>query len=1164
MNSRAQLFSLLAGLGLITGVALQPSVAAAQGFNLGVELNLTADTLPTSVAVGDLNGDGKPDLVTVNNNSGSSTVSVWLGTGGGGYGPKATYTTSNVSSNSSIVVIGDMNGDGKPDLVVADSNQDSIMVMLGNGLGSFGPRAGFWAGPLNYLQALTLADVNGDGKLDAITGNTAYNDVVVMLGNGAGGLGYPYAYYIGAQPNSVVAADVNNDGKMDLVVSEYSSNQISVLLGDNSGNFYTHSEYSTGSGPTTMAVGDLNNDGKLDIITANYNGGGFSVMLGNGTGGFTYWAEYVLSSTIFAVAIGDLNGDGKPDLALANFGASVITTMIGDGTGSFGSRVDIATGYNPADVTIVDVNGDGRPDIVGAIRNAGQVAVLLNNGTGITGARGDLAAGSHPEGVAMGDLNGDGKPDLIVANTSSGTISALLGNGAGGFSPKIDYAVGTGPVGVAIADMNLDGMPDVVVANYGSNTVQVMVGNGGGGFQLLSSALTGTGPNAVAVGDLNGDGKPDVVTPNYGTNTVSVLLNTGSGGLGAKTDYTVGTNPTSVALADVNGDGKLDLIVANYGSSTGSVLINNGGGTFAPKVDFYPPSGPSRVAVGDMNGDGWPDIVVSSQTANAVSVFTGNGTANYNSYYSASTGTQPTSVAIGDFNSDGRPDLVVTNYGSATVSMLLGNGTGGIGSKIDLPAGTNPISAAAGDLNGDGRADIAAVNYGSNTASVWLSLELTRITLVANPTAVLNTPTQITANIAVIAPGSGTPTGTVSFYDGKTLIGTSTVTGGSAALWWSPTRLNDRPLTAVYSGDGKLFSSISAVVTQRVVSTANPRITFVHDVTSDQGRQVRTRFRASGFDWSGSGTPIVRYDVFRQVNPLLTSMRPADGSTSIVEPGAGRNGTLRALGMGAPAEARAVTGPARVLVDGWDYVGSTNAFADSAYDVIVPTVADSNGSGLHRSVFFVRAVTANGSVYYDSPADSGYSVDNIAPVSPSPFTAAYQSGATNLHWGPNSEPDLWYYRVYRGSSSGFTPGPGNLIATRSDTGYADVGPPGSYYKLSATDRNGNESLFATLGPNNTLDVDDAGPIAFALDAVRPNPTRGRNLTIQFALPSDVPARLELLDVSGRRIIGRDVGALGPGRHAVELGADRAVPPGLYLVRLTQGASQRITRVTVLE
>jgi hypothetical protein len=333
-------------------------------------------------------------------------------------------------------------------------------------------------------------------------------------------------------------------------------------------------------------------------------------------------------------------------------------------------------------------------------------------------------------------------------------------------------------------------------------------------------------------------------------------------------------------------------------------------------------------------------------------------------------------------------------------------------------------------------------------------------------------------------------------------------------------------------------------VTEKVVSTAQPRITLVRDVLNDQGRVVRTRFRASPLDYAGSSSPIVRYDVFRQVNPALG---PSSAQPVAVD-----------LASGRPA-----AGPARVLVDGWDYVGSTSAFTDSAYDVIVPTVADSNGSGLHRTVFFVRAVTATSSVFYDSPADSGYSVDNLPPVAPAPFTAAYAAGATHLHWGASSEPDLWYYRVYRGSSSGFVPGPASLVATPSDTGYADAGAAGSYYMLSAVDRNGNEGPYAALGPNNTTDVGDGGVLAFALEPVHPNPARGPSVTIQFTLPSDGPAKLEMLDVSGRRVASRDVGVFGAGRHAVDLRSDRALPAGLYLVRLTQGSNARVTRVAIV-
>ena len=176
----------------------------------------------------------------------------------------------------------------------------------------------------------------------------------------------------------------------------------------------------------------------------------------------------------------------------------------------------------------------------------------------------------------------------------------------------------------------------------------------------------------------------------------------------------------------------------------------------------------------------------------------------------------------------------------------------------------------------------------------------------------------------------------------------------------------------------------------------------------------------------------------------------------------------------------------------------------------------------------------------------------------------HAGGATHLHWGPNREPDLWYYALYRGSSAGFIPGPGNRIATQSDTGYADAGAAGSYYKLSAVDVNGNESGFALVTPGGTTGVGEEGTVTFALEGVRPIPASGRSLNVAFALPTRAGARLELLDVSGRRVLVREVGSLGAGRHTVNLAEGHRVMPGLYWVRLAQGPSRLTTRVAVIK
>jgi hypothetical protein len=387
----------------------------------------------------------------------------------------------------------------------------------------------------------------------------------------------------------------------------------------------------------------------------------------------------------------------------------------------------------------------------------------------------------------------------------------------------------------------------------------------------------------------------------------------------------------------------------------------------------------------------------------------------------------------------------------------------------------------------------------------------------------------------------------VSFFDGTTLLGSSAVSGGAAGLALFSPRVGLRSLTAVYSGDAKHFGSITPAQLERVVPTAAPALARITDVGGDQGHQVRVRLRASGFDYLGSSTPILSYDVYRKIVAGFAATpagSPTFGATSFVP----RSGAR----------------PARVQVDGWDLVGSVNARADSAYNIVVPTLADSNTSGINRTTFFVSAMTGTPGVYYDSAPDSGYSVDNLPPAVPASFAGVYTGGTEQLHWVPNTEPDLWYYKLYRGSSAGFVPGPGNLIATASDTGFVDPSASGSYYKLSAVDLDGNESGYALVSPGSTLGVNAGEPVAFALEGARPNPASGAQLHISFSLPSAEPATLELIDIGGRRVVARDVGALGAGRHQVNLSAGAPLAPGLYLVRLTQGARHGVTRVSVLE
>jgi hypothetical protein len=325
----------------------------------------------------------------------------------------------------------------------------------------------------------------------------------------------------------------------------------------------------------------------------------------------------------------------------------------------------------------------------------------------------------------------------------------------------------------------------------------------------------------------------------------------------------------------------------------------------------------------------------------------------------------------------------------------------------------------------------------------------------------------------------------------------------------------------------------------RIQKFANPpAIALISDVGNDQGRQARLRILRSSTDASGSGTPVLRYDVYRRIDPL---------------PG------ITAVGMAEPR-------PAGVQIAGWEQVGSISARGDAEYNVVVPTLVDATAAALEYSAFFVSAATADPYTYFDSGVENGYSVDNLPPLAPSPFTAAYASGVTNLHWGSSEAGDFAGFRLYRGTSADFIPGSGNLVVATTDTGYVDAGAPGSWYKLSAVDRNGNESPFAVVGPGQTVDVPPGpAPMVFALDPVRPNPTRGSQLVARFSLSSSNSARLELLDVGGRRVIARELGRLTAGHHHhFELREADRLAPGLYLLRLTQGTESRIRRVVLTD
>jgi hypothetical protein len=225
---------------------------------------------------------------------------------------------------------------------------------------------------------VTVGDVNGDGRLDLITANHGSANASVLLGNGDGTFGAKTDFATGVQPRSVTLSDVNSDGKLDLITANSSSNTVSVLLGNGDGTFQAQATFATGNQPSNVTVGDVNGDGRLDIITANSGTNTASVLLGNGNGTFQTKADFTTGSSPYAVALSDMNGDGKLDLIVSNDGSNTTSVLMGNGDGTFQAQVTFATGVNPRSVQLGDVNGDGRLDMVTANKGSATVSVLSN------------------------------------------------------------------------------------------------------------------------------------------------------------------------------------------------------------------------------------------------------------------------------------------------------------------------------------------------------------------------------------------------------------------------------------------------------------------------------------------------------------------------------------------------------------------------------------------------------------------------------------------------------------------------------------------------------------------------------------------------------------------------------------------------------------------
>jgi hypothetical protein len=741
----------------------------------------------------DVNGDGKPDLLIATATQTGNIVELRLGNGDGTFGADQTIPTV---LRPYSVTVADLNGDGKPDLLVR--YRQSVGVLLGNGDGTFqAPHTVFSShvqgiaplAPGDYaISSAVVADVNGDGKPDIVVASYGFRSgsvlghgrVIVLPGNGDGTFQNPKTIDMGpgVYARSLAVADLNGDGRPDIVTTSTNTtstnaatSDVNVLLGNGDGTFQNPQGLTAGTfvsqwggyAAYSAAVADVNGDGKPDIVTVNA-GGSISVLQGNGDGTFQAQKLYTTNDRLPSVAVADMNGDGRPDIVVSDDDINgVVGVLFGNGDGTFQNPKWFAPGAGTLS-TVADINGDGKPDIVNIDGN-NNLSVLLNSTNGnftgqvytidhtppfvqsinlptstntITnpGSVNFTVTFSEPvTGVDATDIQPVVTGSVTAALTQvtpisstvyTVTVSGITGNGTlgvnvlpngnirdlagnafnqGNVSPTSSlapqtYFQGGRLYGLAIADVNGDGIPDIRMTMYsyaygGGRQDFVLLGKGDGTFQsvpqYLGISTLGTGSNTyslVAVGDLNGDGKPDKVTTNSNGN-VSVYLATAP-------NYTI-VNPLTVNNNADSGAGSLRAAVTQADNIAGFGLSDT--------INFAPSLAGQTITLtsGQLELSGSGKITIDGSSLSSPVTISGNH---------ASRVFQVDSGLKAEFD-----NLIITAGNDST-----GHGGGGIWNQgtltlnSDLLSG-NSSTSGGGGVNNLGTLTVASSNFANNSTT---------------------------------------------------------------------------------------------------------------------------------------------------------------------------------------------------------------------------------------------------------------------------------------------------------------------------------------------------------------------------------------------------------------------------------------------------------------
>ncbi|HEX7077057.1 MAG TPA: FG-GAP-like repeat-containing protein [Candidatus Eisenbacteria bacterium] len=1115
---------------------------------------------PQAVAIAELNNDGRLDVVTAD--QGDQTISVFLNLGGGTLGPRISYPAG---GSPGALAVADLNLDGRRDIVFAVGSGIAVLLASGNP-GSFAP-AVFYAAP-GTVRGLAVGDVLGDAAPD-VTVIDATNHLAIFQSVGGGLLTLSYNSPLLHPPSAVALANMNGDGRLEAIVGSTSDFKVTVYEILPVLNPLTDKNLAP---VTDLVARDFNGDGNMDVAVAAQQplnspiATGF-FLPGDGLAGFGTQQGIDAGAYLEAVAAGDFDGDGMLDLAFAGAGVPVdvklrraVHVVRQKSTGVFndlGFYNHVESTMGTCVTTIADMNRDGMPDMIiaGLGLASGQAAIAVRLGTSaelwdpgtLTNIPGDLRPRAIP-----GDFNRDGKPDLAVtqSSTSTGlTYETYLGDGTGAITP-LPASITPGREALAAGDFDRDGILDLVT-NAPPGLV-LLKGVGDGTFTFGSGVVTSNTVQAAAIGDLNRDGALDIVASVSGIGTY-VSLGNGTillAGVGTL----VGPAATSITLSDFNEDGVLDVLLSTsaqtlaalgdgqgsfstptalpeYANSNGSfssaaldlnrdghmdviadvyepsssgypyidshlrAWLGDGKGGFGSRSDYGAPEHPLGLTLVDATRDGRMDVLSASigpllGSEKAVRHYTlrGNGPATFpfptsivNSTVGAVT---QTAIATADFTLDGTPDAVVANSksdGYWYATQMIGNGNGTFTAGISNVIPEEPAAMDTGDFNRDGIPDFVIACGAGDAVLIEMGTVADTLTM----------PSMVAFNL-------GYEFSDVAVADFNR-DGRQDIAAASAA--------SSAVLVFLGNGDGTFAAPLSAST-----GSFGPTSIAVGDVDRD-GIPDLVAALGVGINPNSIGTMHGRGDgMFDTIRPYTVGQTPyalalgdlnRDGflDAAVTLTGTPGNRYIAVL-IGSTGGGFASPSLYPISQNALDIVWA-NVDGDGPSDLLVP-----NGSGAVATLSFLHALGAGGT--FNAKVD--YTMGGL-PV---------DLAVADLN--RDGRPDVIGALAGGADISVLLSAPSTISAVAEDPSAGEA------------------------------------PLAPRL-AIRPNPAANRAV-LSFRLPEAGPATVDLFDVHGRRVTrlfqGRAEGNLEVTWTGQAEGGGRAAS-GVYFAKLTTGQGASVSR-----